>query len=276
MGIFHLLGSAAKHKISNISQAIKARDRLDTDLPLGLKFGGAVDIPELAVLATKQAFRIPEGSDLNARFIDTLALQVTIPRGYKTIVGWSKTQWYQGLWIYRFYFSDDAGFLEVTTQTDAKTPIEGGVKFWSLVDELFPSDDWDSWLPSSDKDDAEEGWWIGNLAFPLPDLEIDEEGNWVAWSYHRLWSPNQERCVNPEMLEEIVHLHPVQESLTSKISHECMLYGRFPPVHLIKNYQADDSTPMEYLLLTATTDLDGKGIEIWAGIDVYPDDLDII
>ncbi len=277
MSSLHLLGGLARDLAKDVTERLKGTPRRrDDGLPLGLRHGGMVSVSDITGLLLPDAFNIPAdmARDLgfDPQFLEILALKAALPQGPHAVQGWSRTPWH-GLWLYRFHLSDDAGFLEVWTEADGLTVLDDGIRFFSLLAEEFPLE-WNDWTP--DPQGSTDIWWIGNAAYPLPGLSLDDDGDWVAWSYQRMWSPGDTVIAPREMREEVC-LDPFEDGAKTVIRHECMLYARRSPRVTAAPDREDGATEaLEYLFLTAAETSDGKGVEFWAGIGLSPADLTII
>jgi hypothetical protein len=249
-------------------------------IPQGLErlcLGGVVSIDEVIKVITSDRFSIPaemaETYGLDPAFVKLTKLQVAFPAQEQIIIAHSATPWNKRM-ILRYYLSHGAGMIQVVTDTKGKL-ICPTVDFFSLLCEEQPSD-MSLWLPVSHAHHRQNTWWIGNAAYPLPGIPLDDQGDWAQWSYRRSWEPDpSQHVVTPRNLNEFIH----QENGQSQVLiHHMMAYHR-PPAALVLQGKMPPYGPIseqnlcEQMILTADRQDGQDTIRTWVGVELSIDDL---
>ena len=247
-----IAGNKAR-ELGNLLSSGKELERIDKNLPLGLRFGALVVIPETDFIL---------GADNG--------LKVVYPKG-KGIVTAYGTFKLDPFVIHRFYltFEDDQVYvLQVVIDGD------GTVEECKLLmpwDEVYPPDDddeertktkafWDYWL--SDQDG-----YIGYSVFQSNDKTL----------YSRTWEhtgpgfviarADDESDIDrkpPVSFVEILYLDRFGQK-TERVEYTGMMYGR----------QVNDDVD-EYLLVAVVEDSEGAAVRLQVGVDLNPAALTII
>lgn len=268
MSVFLFLREFGKAKRARFADSKKKLTK--ETFPLDIRPESSVNVDLSAQLIIKEAFKPPQNDDIAPEFAEVLDLAVEFPEdGVNCINAWSKEALAGGYIAYKFYL-DNEGVLEVVTESDGQTVIDDGITYWSLLSVEYPTEAWETWLPLES-----EVWWIGLTHFPLMNLQVDDEGAWVGWSYRRCWSPDVDGCVQPVEMHESVHCGFYEDGPIKRVKNECMLYSRLPSAVLAGNVDAEGQ-PHEMLMLTAAEDDEGKEIQLWAGVRLAKEDLIIV
>ncbi len=217
-------------------------DRLDKDLPLGLRFNCLVETPEVDFILA--------GSDLLIKY----------PGSGCSVVSFGKFAVGDSM-AYRFYLDSSAGPYMLQIVADSKKVIEE-CKLFMPYDEVLPSgpDDWGFWL-------SEEDGYIGLSVFDTK----------TSVRYFRVWeNPDAVRVLEqgsseaqidripPERFIEKIYLDPYGES-TETITYDTMLYGR----KVTENVD-------EYLMVSAVDESDGASVQLMVGIELAPTSIKVI
>jgi hypothetical protein len=237
---FGLLKRIGMKKYDELKETFQSTgDRIDKELPLGLRIRGLVDIPQVDFILAGDALKIrhPGPNCIVASY------------GY-SVMGKSM--------VHRFYLqaADDVYMLQIVTD---EQKIIDECRLFMTYDEVYP-DDWNFWL--SDRDG-----YIGYEVFQLKDgtqyyrvwedpeaevvVEQDEQGNRIT------------RIPPVEFLETVYHDPYGKQSETVKC--DSMLYGRNV------NENVD-----EYLLVSAVNEQDGACVRIMVGVGLEPASLKVI
>jgi hypothetical protein len=270
--LLSLLKTSAISVGGKISSAVKSKKlRVDENLPLGLRIGGMVEFCKIKprILASEFTFNCETSEEGK---YDYLSMQGTFPESMREVIAYSK-RINDGFCYYKFYLSDEAGFLEIVTENDVI--IEDGIKFFSLSDEIIPDslDEMDYWIPSPETSQTEDSnWWIGNQFFQLPEQELDDDGIWTDYGYSRFWSPG-DQIIEPIIIKEDIIIDSFGETVQN-ITHDCMMYGRRSA-----NYVGEDDFPdnaaVEWAFVTAVTVNQSISIEVFVGYNLTESDMTI-
>jgi hypothetical protein len=234
-GTWSLLKRMALKKVDELKEPFQksSLERIDKDLPLGLRFNGIVEIPQVDFI-------------LGGR-----ELKITHPGESNTVLSYGTCQIGHSL-VRRFYLDSPAGIYVLQIVTDPQSRIEE-CKLFMPYDEVYP-EDWDFWLSNKDG-------YIGLGLFQTKD----------GTQYFRVWDNpdtttvieqddqgNQMTRIPPVEFLETVYLD-AYGTKTESVTYDSMLYGR----HI--NEQVD-----EYLLLSAVSEKDGASVQIMVGIELDP------
>lgn len=240
--------------------------------PAALRPGGVVRINDVAQVIWQDRFAIPaalrEQFELDPAFVALTRLLVTFPQGEQLIKGESSTPWNHGL-IKRYYLDDDAGMLQMVTDREGK-PLGNSVEFFSLFHQEQPSD-LSLWLPVPGSEARQGTWWVGNAAYPLPGLPLDEDGTWAQWSYRRSWTPDPSvTAVPPRELNEAIRL---SDGRAQAIDHRVMAYHRPPPAAVLNGSLPPygpiaDQSSCEQMLLNADHQQGTTTVRLWVGVEL--------
>ena len=235
MGTWALLKDIAKKKLSRDTD--KDRERVDNDLPLGIRIGGMLNI-------TSADFILAEGQ-----------LHIESPKGDLYVVSYGQFRLgeFKG---HRFYLSedDDLFMLQIITDDDNGIGVDD-ITLYKLYDELF-TDDWSFWLDDSDG-------YIGLSEFDLPPAPT---------TFYRVWDNEVEQV---ELNDGLTHIPPVNFKETiyldaygdgiEHVQHACMLYGRDV-----------DENVKEYVIVSADEDKEGASIPITVGVPLIEQDIKVL
>ena len=267
--------SAASVNSSIREKLKKLKSRVDEDLPLGLRIGGAIEFDStFKILLDGEFLFSPEGSGKGD--YDYLALQGDIPDEMLRVVAFSKFE-RDGYYWYHFYFNDAEGFLQIITEKSGDI-IDKGIKWFSKVGEVIPEspDELDSWTPNPDPEVQEEqDWWIGAPFFHLPEQELDDEGDWCAFAYQRHWGPDDHSQSQPDKIFEYVNLDEFGEN-TKTFEHSSMLYGRVPTKYIISDEEYPDDVPVEWCYVSYTETEVGDSVDIFIGYTLSNTNFEVI
>jgi len=238
---WNLLKRIGLKKVDELKDSFQTdrMERMDKDLPLGLRINALVDISEVDFILG--------GNDLKVAYPgETL----TVSSFGVILVGESKVQ--------RFYLSSAKGINVLQIVTDNNQAIEE-CKLFIPYDEVFP-EDWDFWL-------SKEDGYIGYSVFQTKD----------GTAYERVWQDEgAERVVQeddqgnkltripPVPLYETIYLDPHGQRRET-VRHESMLYAR----HVNDNVD-------EYLLVSAVEEKEGASVQIMAGLELQPASIKVI
>jgi hypothetical protein len=236
-----------------------------------------VRVNEVAQILWQDRFSIPvtlcDQYDLDPAFVALTKLQVRFPQGDHLIEGHSATPWNDGL-IMRYYLDHDGGMIQVVTDRNG-VPSSTTVEFFSLLHDEHPSD-LSLWLPVSGAQAQQGTWWVGNAAYPLPGLPLDDDGTWAQWSYRRSWSPDPNVvAVPPRELNEAIRLH---KGGARVIDHRMMAYHRPAPAAVLDGSlpaygPIADQSHCEQMLLNADHQQGSTTIRLWVGVELDYSDL---
>ncbi|MCX5874216.1 MAG: DUF2491 family protein [Deltaproteobacteria bacterium] len=214
-------------------------DRIDRDLPLGLRFNCLVEVPEVDFILA--------GADLLTKYPGTGCSVVSYG---KFPVGDSM--------LHRFYLDSSAGPYMLQVVADSKKVIEE-CKLFMPYDEIYP-EDWGFWL-------AEQDGYIG--------LNVFDTKNSVR--FFRVWeNPEATRIVEsdgagtqidripPVRFVETLYIDPFGEK-TETLNYESMLYGR----NVSENVD-------EYLMISAVDESDGASVQIMVGVELAAPSIKVI
>lgn len=222
-------------KIDRMKDAVaeKRMQRVDTDLPLGLRINGLVDISEVDFVLG--------GSDLKIKSPGT-GCTVTAMGVFS--LGRSEVK--------RFYLDSTNGVYLLQVVLDQNRNVEE-CKLFMPYDEVYP-DDWGFWLADADG-------YIGLSVFQLKD----------GTQYFRVWEDpdsmtvveeddqgNRLTRIPPLEFMETIYLDRYGQS-TETVKYDTMLYGR----HV-------NATVDEFLLVSAVNAKDGASVQIMVGIELQP------
>ncbi|MGC8602488.1 MAG: DUF2491 family protein [Desulfomonilaceae bacterium] len=217
-------------------------ERIDADLPLGLRFNCLVELPEVDFILA--------GSDLLIKYPGPDCSVISIG---KFSVG--------DYMAYRFYMDCSKGPYMLQVVADEKKIIEE-CKLFMPYDEIFPvdSDGWSFWL-------AEEDGYIGLSIFDTK----------TSIRFFRVWenteavrivqqdeSGSQIDRIPPVPFVETIYLDPYGEK-TETVTYDTMLYGR----QVTENVN-------EFLMISAADKSNGASIQIMVGLELAPTSIKII
>jgi len=240
-GTWNLLKRIGLKKIDDAKDAYKkaSLERIDKDLPLGIRIDGIIDIPEVDFILGGDALKVKHPGSGNV-----ISSYGTFP------VGDSK--------IHRFYFSGKDVIYMLQIVTDRQNGIEE-CKLFMPYDEIYP-DDWNFWL-------AERDGYIGYEIFQTKD----------GMQYFRVWGSDEEAVVVEEDQQgnqitriapfeflETIYLTPYGDQ-SETVKYDAMLYGR----HVNDNVD-------EYLLVSAVNDKEGASVQIMVGVELQPASIKVI
>jgi hypothetical protein len=240
-GTWSLFKRIGLKKVDELKDSLqKARmERVDTDLPLGLRFNAIVEVPEVDFILGGDDLKVKHPGTSNA-----VLSYGAFPVGDSN--------------VHRFYLESSDIIYMLQIVTDMKNIVEE-CKLFMPYDEVYP-EDWDFWL--SDKDG-----YIGLDIFQTKDQT----------QYFRVWENddakrvveqdqkgNQITRIPPVQLTEKLYLDPYGEQ-TEMVKYDSMLYGR----HV--NDKVD-----EYLLLSAVNEKDGASVQIMVGIELQHKSIKVI
>lgn len=240
-GAWNLLKRVGLKKIDEVKDSYQksTQERIDKDLPLGIRISGILEIPQVDFILGGDNLKIKHPGSSNV---------VTSYGAFP--VGESR--------VHRFYL--EAGELVYMLQivTDRQKAVEE-CKLFMPYDEIYP-DDWDFWL-------AERDGYIGYEIFQTKDgiqyfrvwgsdetqvaVEEDEQGNKIT-------------RIPPFEFIETIYLTPYGDQ-TETVKYDSMLYGR----HVNENVD-------EYVLLSAVNERDGASVQIMVGIELQPASIKVI
>jgi hypothetical protein len=214
-------------------------DKIDKDLPLGLRFNCLIEFPEVDFILA--------GADLLIKY----------PGSSCSVVSYGKFPVGDSM-LHRFYLDTSEGPYMLQIVADSKKIIEE-CKLFMPYDEIYP-DDWGFWL-------AEQDGYIG--------LSIFDTKSSVR--FFRVWeNPEATRIVEsntdgatidripPVRFVETIYLDPFGEK-TETVTYETMLYGR----HV--NESVD-----EYLMISAVDESDGASVQIMVGLELASPSIKVI
>lgn len=217
-------------------------ERIDLDLPMGLRFNCLVEIPEVDFILS--------GDEL----------EIKHPGSANSVISYGNFPVGDSL-VHRFYLNHPDHVYMLQVITDSRKIVEE-VKLFMSYDEVFPQDaeSWDFWL--SDQD--------GYIGLNVFDTKNGKR-------YFRVWenpdsmkileqdaSGNQINRIPPLSLLEDVRMDPYGKT-SEMVKYDSMLYGR----HVNDNVD-------EYLMLSATQERDGASIQIMVGILLEPASIKVI
>lgn len=240
-GLFKKIGQKKYGQLKDAYQTGTA-ERIDKDLPLGLRINALVEISQVDFILG--------GSDLKIQHPGTSNTVLS----YGTVVVGDAN-------VHRFYIDgpDQPYMLQIVL--DSHKVVEES-KLFMPYDTVHPqrSEDWAFWL------DEKDGY-IGLSSFQTKD----------GTEYFRVWqddgaeqvveedeSGNRITRIPPVQLEETVYLDPYGKEKET-VRYDSMLYGR----HV--NDKVD-----EYILLSAIDEQDGASIQLMVGIEVAPASIKVI
>ncbi|MBI5569005.1 MAG: DUF2491 family protein [Desulfomonile tiedjei] len=237
----NLLKRIALKKVDQLKESASKgwTERIDKNLPMGVRIGGMVEIPQVDFVL---------GGD---------ALKVKYP-GTSSIVLSYGTFPVGGSLVHRFYLDGEDKVYLWQLVTDPKQTFEES-KLFMPYDEVYP-EDWDFWLSSTDG-------YIGLSAFQLKDgtqyvrVWEDEEAETVLQEDA---SQNRLTRIPPVQFMEKIFLDPYGET-TEMVKHDSMLYGR----------QVNENVA-EYLLVSAVNEKAGASVQIMVGIELEPSTVKVI
>lgn len=224
-----------KKKIDQRKESSKRSglERIDKDLPLGLRINGIVDFSQVDFILG--------GADLKVTYPGTG--NVISSYGYFSM-GRSDVK--------RFYFDSSNGVYMLQVVTDRNNAVEE-CKLFLPYDEVFP-EDWGFWL-------ADEDGYIGLDSFQLKD----------GTQYYRVWENedamriveeddqgNRLTRIPPAEFLETIYLDSYGEQ-TETVKYSSMLYGRSVTEEV-----------NEFLLVSAVEEQEGASIQIMVGIELQP------
>jgi hypothetical protein len=234
-GTWSLLKRIGRKKIDQIKDSVQEgrTEKIDLDLPLGLRMNGLVEISQVEFVLG--------GNDLKIKHPGTGSTVVAI--GVFSL-GQSNVR--------RLYLDSDNGMFMLQVVLDRNKTVEE-CKLFMPYDEIYP-EDWRFWL-------ADEDGYIGLNVFQLKDgsqysrawededamtvVEQDDQGNQIT------------RIPPLEYLETICHDRTGRSMETVK--YDTMLYER----------QVNESL-FEYLMVSAVNDQEGASVQIMVGIELQP------
>ncbi|MCX5862696.1 MAG: DUF2491 family protein [Desulfomonile sp.] len=213
--------------------------RKDKDFPLGIRFNGILEIPEVDFILG--------GIDLKIKRPDSA--EVVTSYGTFTVGGST---------VHRFYMLSSETIYLLQIVSDARQTIEE-CKFFMAYDEIYP-EDWDFWL-------SEKDGYIGLGIFQTKD----------GTQYFRVWENqdaesvveeddpgNRLTRIPPVQFIETIYMDPYGEK-TETVKYDSMLYGR----------RVNDAVD-EYLLLSAVNETSGASVQIMVGIELEQASIKVI
>jgi hypothetical protein len=232
-----LLKRIAEKRFAKKDERRPISDRIDLNLPLGIRINGIVEVPQVDFILGGENLKIKHPGNSN----------IVLSMG-RFLIGDST--------IRRFYL--DAGEVVYTLQiiADKKGSIEE-CKLFMPFDEVYPNEEgWDFWL------NEREGY-IGYNVFQTKDDNTQ---------YERVWEdegaiiqlPDGFNRIPPVSYTERIYLDPYGDSVEN-VQYDSMLYGR--------HATADVD---EYLLVSAVQDSGGASVQVAVGIPLEPASLKVI
>jgi hypothetical protein len=240
-GAWNLLKRIGLKKVDEVKESYQkmGAERIDKNLPLGIRINGIVEIPEVDFILG--------GNDLKIKYPGSS--NIVSSYGYFP-VGDSK--------VHRFYLDAGETIYLLQVVLDRQQAIEE-CKLFMPYDELFP-DDWDFWL-------AERDGYIGYEIFQTKD----------GVQYFRVWGSDEEPTVvaqdeqgnqitriSPFEFIETIHTNPYGDQ-TETVKYDSMMYGR----HVNENVD-------EYLIVSAVNERDGASVQIMVGIELQSASIKVI
>lgn len=240
-GAWTLLTRMGLKKIDDLKDSYKktTRERIDKNLPLGIRIQGIVEIPQVDFILGGESLKIRHPGSGNV-----VVSYGTFP------VGGSVT--------HRFYLNAADLVYMLQIVTDRNLGIEE-CKLFMPYDEIYPQD-WGFWL--SDKDG-----YIGYESFQTKDgvrydrVWDNEEGKVVVESDDQ---GNQITRIPPFEYLETIYLSPYGDE-SETVKYDSMLYGR----------QVNENVD-EYLLLSAVNEKEGASVQILVGIELQPSSIKVL
>jgi hypothetical protein len=240
-GAWNLLKRMGLKKIDDLKDSYQKsmRERIEKDLPLGIRIQGIVEIPEVDFILGGEGLKIKHpGAD------NVVVSYGAFPVGSSM--------------VHRFYLNAADLVYMLQIVADKNRSIEE-CKLFMPYDEIYPQD-WDFWL--SDKNG-----YIGYEIFQTKDgvrydRVWDNEDNKVVVEQDD--QGNQITRIPPLEYMETVYLSPYGDE-TETVKYDSMLYGR----HVNDNVD-------EYLLLSAVNEKEGASIQLLVGIDLQPSSIKVL
>lgn len=239
-GTWSLLTRIGMKKMDDLKESFqRTGDRIDKDLPLGLRVRGMVEIPQVDFILAGDKLKIKHPGLSNI----VLSYGV-IPLGKST--------------FHRFYLESSGGIYMLQLITDERKQVED-CKLFMPFDEIYP-DDWGFWL------DDREGY-IGYSVFQTKDQT----------TYYRIWEDPERATVveQDDQGNKITRIPPVQFLETvyldqygkesEVVKYDTMLYGR----------EITEQTN-EFLLVSSVEATDGASVQIMVGIQLEPVAIKVI
>jgi hypothetical protein len=237
---WNLLRRMGQKKIDQYKESFQrsGRDRVDKDLPLGIRMSGIVEIPQVDFILGGDQLKIKHPGDAN----------VVISYGHFPV----------GDSVVRRFYLDASGIVYMLQIVTDRTNTVEECKLFMPYDEIIP-DDWEFWL-------GERDGYIGYEIFDIKD----------GTRYFRVWDSDRKTVVEqddqgnqitripPMEYIETVYLSPWGEE-SETVKYDSMLYGR----------QVNENLD-EYLLLSAVSEKDGASVQIMVGIELQPASIKVI
>ncbi len=242
--MWNLLRKVGLKKFDDVKDSFSKMtdERIDLDLPLGLRFNCLVEIPEVDFILAGEE------------------LEIKHPGPSNSVISYGNFPVGDSL-VHRFYLDHPNNVYMLQVITDSRQIVEE-VKLFMSYDEVFPQDDesWDFWLSDND----------GYIGLNVFDTKNGKR-------YFRVWenpdaarileeddSGNQINRIPPVSFLENVCLDSFGKN-SETVKYDSMLYGRNV------NENVD-----EYLLVSAAQERDGASVQIMVGIPLEPASIKVI
>lgn len=188
MSTLKVIKGIASKKFENLKRVFeKAPERLDRELPFGLRIGSLVNIDETLFILNDNAKLEYPGNSLMVKAFSTMSLI--------------------GDKFYRFYLED----IETGKECFIDVYDEDNVVLFECVDDVHPIDteEWDFWLSEED----------GSIGYPKFNFIGDDDDE---LAYDRLWDAGDHQT-DPVLVDEVIFLDSYGENRV-EIDHSMMLY----------------------------------------------------
>ncbi len=242
--MWNLLRKIGQKKFDTVKESISRikDERIDLDLPLGLRFNCIVEIPEVDFILA--------GDEL----------EIKHPGPSNSVISYGNFPVGESM-LHRFYLDHSERVYMLQVVTDSRKIVEE-VKLFMSYDEVFPQDSesWNFWL-------SDEDGYIG--------LNIFDTKN--GKRYFRVWensdattiveqdnAGNQINRIPPVSFLENLLFDPYGQN-SETVKYDSMLYGR----------NIDENVD-EYLLVSAAQERDGASVQLMVGIPLEPASIKVI
>ncbi|MEO5356731.1 MAG: YjfK family protein [Nitrospirae bacterium YQR-1] len=237
-GIFRHIHEKSKVKLTGVFR--KKPERIDINLPLGIKINSMIRLDETKFITNADVLKVQSpGGGIH-----------TVVAGEKFMIG--------SLKVYRFYIEENESRNQSVLQIPVANDEIEGIVLYQIIEEVYPQSDeqWDFWLNE------------GTGCIGYKDFKIQEEDG-KETLYYRLWG-GDERYTKPIFFRSVISTDSYGITGMKTESHG-MVYGRE-----ISETLQEYLFIVHEKLLDNDRELEEAKVVLMAGIDIDLAEIDVL